>query len=66
MANKTTRMAEPACRHCGADDVGLTLRDARWTCDDCIAWENELDSLDLEEWEENRRQRLAERQEYWA
>jgi hypothetical protein len=66
MASKATRMAEPTCsccrRHC--DEVGgLVKRGGIWVCDDCERLDDDRD-LDVEGWEERKRQRLAEHQEY--
>lgn len=52
------------CSRCGDDESGLVKRDGRWVCDECEAWSHECDSLDLEEWDQKRRERLAEAQEY--
>lgn len=52
------------CAGCGDDESGLVKREARWVCDACDAWEREADDLDLEEWDQKRRERLAEAQEY--
>lgn len=52
------------CSGCGDEEVSMVKRGLRWICDECEAWELEADSLDIEEYEERRRQRLAEAQEY--
>ncbi|WP_154505661.1 hypothetical protein [Pseudomonas mandelii] len=52
------------CVGCGDDEAGLVKRVNGWFCDACEAWEREVENLDLDEWDENRRQRLAEAQEY--
>lgn len=52
------------CTGCGGDEVGMLKRDGQWICDDCVAFEREADDLDIEGYEEKRRQRLAEAQEY--
>jgi hypothetical protein len=68
MANEKKRMAPGTCSGCGndMDDVGgcLTKTPAGWQCGECIKWEAESGALDLDEWDEKRRQRLAEQQEY--
>jgi hypothetical protein len=61
-------MAEQwGCVGCGGscEEVGgLVKRPDGWKCDPCDQWEKELADVDLEEWDEKRRQRLAEQQEY--
>jgi len=42
----------------------LVKRGEQWVCEACEAWEREADALDIEDYEERRRQRLAEAQEY--
>lgn len=67
MAKTTKTMAADHCSGCGHDLETvdrLTRTPAGWKCDECIKWEAESDALDLDEWEEKRRQRLAEQQEY--
>lgn len=57
-------MKRICCNGCGGDEVGMLKRDGKWICDDCVAFEHEGDDLDIEGYEEKRRQRLAEAQEY--
>lgn len=52
------------CSGCGDDESSLVKREGRWVCDACVAWELEADSLDIEGYEERKRQRLAEQEEY--
>ncbi|WP_277620039.1 hypothetical protein [Pseudomonas helleri] len=42
----------------------MTKIDGKWICDECVAFNRECDDLDIEGYEEKRRQRLAEAQEY--
>lgn len=59
-----TGHAEPCCAECGGTEVGMVKRAGRWVCDPCDAWLDEIADLDLDEWEEKRRARLAEQAEY--
>ena len=52
------------CTRCGDDEASLVKRADGWVCDACEAWERECGDLDLEEWDQKRRERLAEAQEY--
>ncbi len=52
------------CSRSGDDEVGMVKRSGGWSCDACEAWQLELGYLDLEEWDQKRRERLAEAQEY--
>ncbi|WP_139231876.1 hypothetical protein [Azotobacter beijerinckii] len=64
--SKATRMAEPTCsycRRCCDEAGGLVKRSVGWVCDDCDRVDDDRD-LDVEGYEERRRQRLAEAQEY--
>lgn len=51
------------CTRCGDDECSMVKRTEGWICDDCEAWEREADSLDIEGYEQQRRERLAEAQE---
>lgn len=68
MASEKKKMVADHCNGCGHDleTLGGSLLKTPhgWKCDECIKWEAESDALDLDEWEEKRRQRLAEQQEY--
>ncbi len=59
-------MVGPACRYCGVGsdgDGGLVKRGGAWVCDDCDRADDDS-GLDVEGWEERKRQQLAEQQEY--
>lgn len=67
MARETKTMPGLHCSGCGWDVEecgGLVKRGAEWICDRCEAWEREADELDIEGYEIQRRERLAEAQEY--
>lgn len=51
------------CSGCGDDEASLIKRGVSWICDECEAWNLEADNLDLDEYEQRRRERLAEAQE---
>lgn len=57
-------MSRDCCHGCGDDEAGLVKRGDRWLCDPCDDWERDLGDLDLDEYEQGRRERLAEAQEY--
>lgn len=59
-------MSQPRikCCRCGDDECSMIKRSGGWVCDDCEAWEREADSLDIEGYEQQRRECLAEAQEY--
>lgn len=52
------------CSNCQGTEFGMTKVQGRWLCDPCNRQEPEADDLDIEGYEERRRQRLAEAQEY--
>ena len=52
------------CSNCQGTEFGMTKVVGRWVCDPCNRSEPEDDDLDIEGYEEKRRQRLAEAQEY--
>ncbi len=52
------------CSNCGLIEFPRTKINGRWVCDPCNRSEPEADDLDIEGYEERRRQRLAEAQEY--
>lgn len=52
------------CSNCRGTEYGMSKVDGRWICDPCNRFEKEADDLDIEGYEERRRQRLAEAQEY--
>lgn len=52
------------CTGCGDDESGLVKLVHGWFCDACEAFDRETGNLDLEEWDQKRRERLAEAQEY--
>lgn len=59
-------LERPCCRWCRrtSDEAdSLVKRPEGWVCDDCARVDDDPD-LDVEGWEERRRQRLAEQQEY--
>lgn len=65
MASEQKTMAALTCRYCRSDCEtagGLVLRPVGWVCDECDRFDDS--DLDVEGWEERRRQRLAEAQEY--
>lgn len=49
------------CEYCGDDEANLTLMMDRWVCDDCNRDDRDFD---IEGYEERKRRRLAEEQEY--
>ena len=64
MKNEPNKLGWSRCHGCGDDESSLLKVNNRWICDACLAWERESDDVDLEEWEQKRRERLAEAQEY--
>ena len=65
MHYKTVR-ACVTCGYCGSDENGL-IRDPMYgvICPDCLEEYDELDrTIDLSSFEEDKRRRLAEQQEY--
>ena len=52
------------CSRSGDDEEGMVERSGGWSLDVCEAWQIGLGYLDLEEWDQKRRERLAEAQEY--
>lgn len=52
------------CSLCKDDQEPMIKIRGQWVCDPCQEWEAECDDLDLDEYEENKRQRLAEQAEY--
>lgn len=66
MGEKAKTMAETTCSYCRRplDELGgMVKRGKFWVCDDCDSVDDDHD-LDVEGWEERKRQRLAEQQEY--
>lgn len=66
MGEKAKTMAETTCSCCRRplDEVGHLVKSGGiWVCDDCERIDDDRD-LDVDGWEERKRQRLAEQQEY--
>lgn len=53
------------CYMCGDDEaLSYTKLDGNWLCSNCVADYEEMDNLDLEEYEERKRRRIQEQNEY--
>ncbi|MNG02488.1 hypothetical protein D3C84_855190 [compost metagenome] len=55
--------ARNCCSNCQGTEFGMTKVQGRWLCDPCNRFELESDDMDIEGYEERRRQRLAEAEE---
>jgi hypothetical protein len=55
---------EPLCTVCGTDSPLSNTSAFGWICDDCLIEEERLETLDFEEHDRRKYERLAENQEY--
>lgn len=67
MRSEPGKIGERRCRCCrnGLDVCeSLVRRGNEWICDPCVQWEANADDVDVDSYEQQRRERLAEAQEY--